>query len=393
MKSHAPYVNVYRRADTVMVRGEGMYLYDDAGKAYLDCASGIAVNALGHGHPHVVEALKAQAELLWHCSNNYRNAPLEKFAERLVNQSALDAVFFCSSGAEAVDSCIKFIRRYHHVRQTGKHRIITFHGGFHGRAISCISAGGNAMAREGYHPLLEGFDQIEFNNLDAVKAAITPQTAAILLEPVQGEGGVYPAEPAFMQGLRALCDEHGLLLAFDEVQCGYGRCGALFTHCLYDVTPDLLTCAKGIGNGFPLGAVLVSDAVAETLSPGCHGSTYGSNPLAMAVGNAVLDVMLQPGFFEQVVQIGAKLKAGLESLAVRFPESIGEVRGIGLMLGVQMRIAARPFSDALREAGLLVAPCYGEVLRFVPPLIMQEAHVNEALEKLEHTLKRHCEKR
>ena len=391
MSNNAPYVNVYRRADTMMVRGEGVYLHDEAGKAYLDCASGIAVNALGHSHPRVVAALKAQADELWHCSNNYRNPQLERFAQRLVDASALDQAFFCSSGAEAVDSAIKFIRRYHYVKQTGRNRIITFHGGFHGRAISCISAGGNDAAREGYHPLLEGFDQVEFNNIDAVKAVLCDNTAAILLEPVQGEGGVNPATPEFLQALRALCDEHGLLLAFDEVQCGYGRCGALFTHDVFDVTPDIITCAKGIGNGFPLAAVLVSAAVGEALTPGCHGSTYGSNPLAMAVGNAVLSEMQQEGFFTNVQSVGAHLKEGLQTVAANFPELISEVRGFGLMLGLQMRVPARPISAALRENGLLVAPAYGDVLRFMPPLIMTNAQADEAVEKLELTLTRLCE--
>jgi acetylornithine/N-succinyldiaminopimelate aminotransferase len=384
--SNKPYANIYRRADTLMVRGQGVYLYDDADKAYLDCASGIAVNALGHSHPRVVEALKAQADQLWHCSNNYRNPQLERFAKRLTDASALDQVFFCSSGAEAVDSAIKFIRRYHYVRQTGRNRIITFHGGFHGRAISCISAGGNDAAREGYHPLLEGFDQVEFNHIDAVKAVLSDQTAAILIEPVQGEGGVNSADESFLQALRALCDAHGMLLAFDEVQCGYGRCGALFTHEVFGVTPDLITCAKGIGNGFPLGAVLMSAAVGETLTPGCHGSTYGSNPLAMAVGNAVLDEMQQAGFFEHVQMVGAHLKAQLEAVAADYPALIGEVRGFGLMLGLQMRVPARPISDALRENGLLVAPAYGDVLRFIPPLIMTIEQADEAAQKLRKTL-------
>lgn len=386
MSLNPAYVNVYRRADVTMVRGQGVYLYDESGKAYLDCASGIAVNALGHSHPHVVTALKAQSEQLWHCSNNYRNAPLEQFSRRLVDASALERVFFCSSGAEAVDSAIKFIRRYHYVHQTNRHRIITFHGGFHGRAISCISAGGNDAAREGYHPLLEGFDQVAFNDIDAVKAVLRDDTAAILLEPVQGEGGVNSADLKFLQALRELCDMHGLLLAFDEVQCGYGRCGALFTHSLYGLTPDLITCAKGIGNGFPLGAVLLSDEVANTLSPGCHGSTYGSNPLAMAVGNAVLDVMQEDGFFESVQRVGAHLKARLESVQQAFPKQIEQVRGVGLMLGLQMSIPARPVADALRENGLLVAPAYGDVLRFVPPLIMHEDQADEAANILYQTL-------
>lgn len=369
-----------------MVRGEGMFLFDDAGKRYLDCASGIAVNSLGHSHPAVVNALKNQADLLWHCSNNVRNDKLDAFARALVDASALDSVFFGSSGAEAVDSAIKFVRRYHYIKQTGRWRIITFHGGFHGRALSCISAGGNDAAREGYRPLLGGFDQVTFNDINAVKAALTHETAAILLEPVQGEGGVYPADAAFLQQLRELCDEHGMLLVFDEVQCGYGRCGALFTHSLYNVRPDILTVAKGIGNGFPLSAVLMAQKVADTLTAGCHGSTYGSNPLAMAVGLAVLHEMQKDGFFEQVQRVGASLKAQLELVAAEFPQAIAQVRGLGLMLGLQMRVPARPIADALRENGLLIAPAYGDVLRFVPPLIMQEADVEQAIAILRETL-------
>jgi predicted acetylornithine/succinylornithine family transaminase len=374
------FLPVYRRAQTVMARGEGMYLFDDAGKRYLDCSAGIAVNALGHSHPHLVEALKQQAEKLWHCSNNYTTQILSDYAQRLMAQSKLDGgVFFCSSGAEAVDSMIKFIRRTHYVNQTGRHRVITFHGGFHGRAMSCISAGGNETAREGYGPLLEGFDQIAFNDIEAVKAAITDETAAILLEPVQGEGGVYPADPDFMRQLRALCDEHGMLLCFDEVQCGFGRCGSLFTYDRYDVVPDLMTCAKGIGNGFPLAAVIASQKVRDAITPGCHGSTYGSNPLALAVGNAVLDVMLQDGFFEQVQRVGDYLKAQLEAVQRDFPQAIAQVRGFGLMLGLQMTGDARALANVLREEGLLVAPAYGDVLRFTPPLIMEESHADEAV--------------
>jgi acetylornithine/succinyldiaminopimelate/putrescine aminotransferase len=257
--------------------------------------------------------------------------------------------------------------------------VITFHGGFHGRAMSCISAGGNETAREGYGPLLEGFDQIAFNDIEAVKAAITDETAAILLEPVQGEGGVYPADPDFMRQLRALCDEHGMLLCFDEVQCGFGRCGSLFTYDRYDVVPDLMTCAKGIGNGFPLAAVIASQKVRDAITPGCHGSTYGSNPLALAVGNAVLDVMLQDGFFEQVQRVGDYLKAQLEAVQRDFPQAIAQVRGFGLMLGLQMTGDARALANVLREEGLLVAPAYGDVLRFTPPLIMEESHADEAV--------------
>ncbi len=382
-----PYMPVYRRAPITMVRGQGMYLYDDTGKCYLDCAAGIATNALGHGHPHVVSALKNQADLLWHCSNNTLNNQLTKFAERLVSETFADSVFFGSSGSEAVEACIKFIRRYQFISgHPQRNRIITFEGGFHGRSMACISAGGNDIARMGYAPLLGGFDRVAFNDLAAVKAAITDATAGILIEPVQGEGGINVAEKTFLQGLRALCDEHGLLLCFDEVQCGYGRCGSLLTHELYEVTPDLVAVAKGIGNGFPLSACLANARVASTLSAGCHGSTYGSNPLAMAVGNAVLDVMLEKSFFEHVSVMGAALKNELEAVARDFPALIKDVRGLGLMIGVAMAIPARELSDALRENGLLVAPCYGDVLRFVPPLITQREQIDEAVEILRKVL-------
>lgn len=290
----------------------------------------------------------------------------------------MDSAFFCSSGGEAVEAAIKFIRRYHYAAgQDERKRIITFENGFHGRSMACISAGGNDIAREGYGPLLEGFDRVPFNDLKAVEVAITPQTAGIMLELVQGEGGVHVADKAFVAGLRALCDRHGLLLFIDDVQAGYGRSGALFTHQLYDIRPDMVTCAKGIGNGFPLGACLVTEAVAEAMTPGCHGSTYGSNPLAMAVGNAVLDVMLEPGFFAHVQKMGAKLNAMLNGVQQSFPDLIRDVRGIGLMQGVQLAIPARPFADSLRKSGLLVAPASGDVLRFLSPLVITEDHIDE----------------
>jgi len=382
-----PYLPVYRRAEITMARGEGMYLYDTDETPYLDFAAGIAVNALGHGHPHVVAALKDQAELLWHCSNNYLNQPLADFAARLIANSPLESAFFCSSGAEALEAAIKFSRRYHYATGDAKrYRLITFENGFHGRSMACISAGGNAIAREGFAPLLEGFDQVPLNDLEAVKAAVTGETAGILLEPVQGEGGVHVAAPEFLAGLRALCDTHGLLLCFDEVQCGYGRTGALFTSEQSGVRPDIITCAKGIGNGFPLGACLVSAAVAESLTPGCHGSTYGSNPLAMAVANAVLDVMLAEGFFDHVRAMGEYLHARLRACAAEHPALVAEVRGMGLMQGLALHVPARTVADRLRPHGLLVAPAYGDVLRFVPPLIVASEHIDQAMDILHRVL-------
>ncbi len=381
--NHAALLPAYRRSNITIARGEGAYLYGEDGTRYLDFATGIAVNALGHGHPHVVAALKAQADELWHCSNMYRTAGLERFADRLTAACFADQVFFCNSGSEAVECAIKLARRFHYKNDSERYRIITMNGGFHGRTMACISAGGNQVAREGYAPLLDGFDAAQFNNISDVKQKITRETAAILLEPIQGEGGVNVATPEFLHALRALCDEHGLLLIFDEVQCGMGRSGRLFAHEYAGITPDILTAAKGIGNGFPLAACLMTNRVANCMSPGAHGSTYGANPLAMAVGNAVLDVMLADGFFEHVRRMGGLLKARLEGLATRYPALIGEVHGTGLMLGLAMKVDHQAFAQKLREAGLFTAPAYGGVIRILPPLIVNESHVDEALGLLE----------
>jgi acetylornithine/N-succinyldiaminopimelate aminotransferase len=372
----SPILPVYRRSNIEIVRGEGAYLFSPDGVRYLDFAAGIAVNSLGHCHPHVTQALKSQADQLWHCSNMYQIPGLSRLAERLVANSFADKVFFCNSGTEAVECGIKMVRKF---SAPGKYRIITMTGGFHGRSMACISAGGNEIARKGYAPLLDGFDRAEFNNLGSVKAAITDQTAAILVEPVQGEGGIHVATREFLHGLRELCDQHGLLLFFDEVQCGYGRTGALFAHQQYGVVPDIVSCAKGIGNGFPLAACLTTDKVAACMSPGVHGSTYGSNPLAMAVGNAVLDVILADGFFDHVSQVGALLKTGLQEAANRFPTLFSEMRGEGLILGMQMNIPAMEMVAKLREARLLTSPAEGNVLRITPPLIINESHIEEAL--------------
>jgi acetylornithine/N-succinyldiaminopimelate aminotransferase len=289
-------------------------------------------------------------------------------------------VFFCNSGTEAVECGLKMLRKYHDA--TGnpqRYRVITMEGGFHGRTLACISAGGNDIARKGYEPLVDGFDRVAFNNLEAVKAAIGPQTAAIMVEPVQGEGGIHVATKEFLQGVRKLADEHGLLLFLDEVQCGLGRTGAWFAHEHYGITPDIMSVAKGIGNGFPLGACFATDKAAQGMVPGSHGSTYGSNPLAMAVGNAVMDVMSVPGFLEQVNRVGAKLKAGLHELHLVYPQIVQEVRGMGLMLGIQLGVPAMEMVERLRARKLLMTAAEGNVLRIVPPLIIEETHVHEAL--------------
>lgn len=368
-----------------------MYLFAVDGKRYLDFASGIAVNALGHCHPHITSALKSQADTLWHCSNMYRMEGLERLAERFTKHTFADKIFFCNSGSEAVECGLKMLRKYHDATDNpDKYRVITMTGGFHGRTLACISAGGNDVARAGYAPLLDGFDRAEFNNLASVKTAITPQTAAILVEPIQGEGGVHVATKEFLQGLRKLCDEYGLLLFIDEVQCGMGRTGYLFAHEMAGIKPDIVSVAKGIGNGFPLAACLMTDAVASAVTPGSHGSTYGSNPLAMAVGNAVLDVMLADGFLQHVQHIGALLRQRLSELAATFPTMISEVRGHGLMLGIKTVKPAREFAEYLRTLGLFTAPAEDSVIRILPPLIITEANVEEAIQILTRACKEYA---
>lgn len=371
---------VYRRSSLEIVRGEGVYLFAADSARYLDFASGIAVNSLGHCHPHVVAALKSQADTLWHCSNMYRTPGLERLAERLTAASFADKVFFCNSGGEAVECGLKMIRKYQDmIGKAGRYRVITMTGGFHGRTLACISAGGNEIARMGYDPLVDGFDCAEFNNISDVEQKIMPQTAAILVEPIQGEGGVRVASHELLQGLRALADKHGLLLMVDEVQCGMGRTGALFAHEQYGVKPDIVSVAKGIGNGFPLAACLAVDKVATCMSPGTHGSTYGGNPLAMAVGNAVLDVLLAEGFLERVAHVGALLKEGLYELTARYPKLLAEVRGTGLMLGLRPAVPHIALVDRLRARGLLTAPAEDNVIRIMPPLVIEEEHVTEAI--------------
>ncbi|PZP83825.1 MAG: acetylornithine transaminase [Azospirillum brasilense] len=380
-----PYLPVYRRTGIKMVRGEGSYLIDESGKRYLDFASGIAVNAFGHSHPHLVEALREQAGKLWHCSNQYTTDELERFSQRLVDATFADSVFFCSSGAEAVEAGMKFMRRYHY--ETGaahRHRIITFEGGFHGRTYGGISAGGNASARAGFGQLLNGFDRVAFNDLAAVERAITANTAGILIEPIQGEGGVRAADLDFLRGLRTLADQHGLLLMCDEVQCGYGRPGSLYAFERAGITPDIVSSAKGIGGGFPLGATLVTERVGAVIPAGSHGSTYGSNPLAMAVGNAVLDLLLADGLMAHVQAMGTRLVNGLRAMDTAL---VKDVRGVGLMVGLEPTGNAREIAAKLLERGLTTSPTVTNVLRLVPPLNVSAAEIDEALSHLAAVLK------
>lgn len=379
-----PLLPTYRRMPITFERGEGMYLYDSAGKKYLDLYSGIGVNALGHAHPHLVEALKDQGEKLWHLSNLYEIPGQQRLAERLVAASFADTVFFTNSGAEAIELCIKMVRKHFSDKGQSRHRMVTMGSAFHGRTLAGIAAAGQEKLVAGFGPLPEGFDVVGWGDLDAVEAAITPSTGAIMVEPVQGEGGIRPLGHNVMKGLRDLADKYDLLLVFDEIQCGMGRTGKLFNHEWADVKPDIVASAKGIGGGFPIGAVLATENAASGMVAGTHGTTYGGNPLAMAIGNAVMDVMLADGFMEHVVKVGNLLQDVFVKLKNDHPTIIDEVRGTGLMLGMKCpSVDTRVAVLDLVKRGLLVAPAGDSVIRFLPPLIMQEAHVEEAYSGLD----------
>ena len=369
----------YGRSEIAFERGEGVYLYATDGKRYLDFAAGIAVNSLGHAHPRLVAALRTQAEKLWHTSNLYTVPEQTSLADRLVAASFADTVFFCNSGVEAVEGGIKACRRYHAVDgHPERWRIITFEGAFHGRTLTALAAANNPKHLDGFGPRADGFDQVAFGNMNEARAAIGAETAAILVEPVQGEGGVRPSEPDFLKKLRTVCDEFGLLLMLDEIQCGMGRTGKLFAHEWEGVTPDIVASAKGIGGGFPMGAILATEAAARGMTPGLHGSTFGGNQLAMAVGTAVLDVLLADGFLESVRKVAGILRARLEALVSAHPQVFRSVRGSGLMLGLECVAPNLKVVAGLRESGLLSVPAGGNVVRILPPLIIEEAHVEEA---------------
>jgi len=374
----------YARADLTFERGEGVWLEASDGRRYLDFAAGIAVNGLGHAHPHLVAALKNQAEKLWHVSNVFRIPEQERLGERLCAATFADRVFFTNSGSEAIEAAIKTARRYHHV--TGhpeRFRIVTFEGAFHGRTLAAIAAGGQAKYLEGFGPKVEGFDQVPFGDIDALEKAIGPETAGVLVEPIQGEGGIRPLSNDALRRIRALCDEHGLLLILDEVQCGIGRTGHLFAHQRAGITPDLMAVAKGIGGGFPLGACLASEEAAKGMTLGTHGSTYGGNPLAMAVGNAVLDVVMEPGFLDNVQRLGLVFKQKLAALVDAHPQVFEEIRGDGLMLGLKCRVAAADVVAAARDQQLLTVGAGDNVVRLLPPLIVTESDIAEAVDRLD----------
>ncbi|HTG39707.1 aspartate aminotransferase family protein [Sphingomonas sp.] len=377
---------VYPRCDVRPVRGEGCYLIGEPGERYLDFASGIAVNALGHGHPHLTRAIQEQAATLMHVSNLYGSPQGEALAQRIVDNSFADTVFFTNSGAEAVECAIKTARRYHYVNgNPERHTLITFDTAFHGRTLGAISATNQAKMRDGFEPLLPGFAYATFNDLAGALALIDQHTAGFLVEPVQGEGGIRPASAEFLKGLRQACDEHGLLLVLDEVQCGYGRTGKFLAHEHYGVRADIAAVAKGIGGGFPLGACLASEEAAKGMVFGTHGSTYGGNPLAMAAGQAVLDVILEPGFLDHVTAMGDRLRQGLEQMIPNHDHLFDSVRGLGLMLGLKLKEPAvcRDFVAHCRDHhGLLTVAAGENVVRILPPLVIEESHIGEAIEKL-----------
>ncbi len=378
-----PLMPVYPRSPVRPVRGEGVYLFGEKGEKYLDFASGIAVNLLGHGHPHLTKAIQDQAATLIHVSNLYGSPQGEAFAQRLVDLTFADTVFLTNSGAEAVECAIKTARRYHHHHgRPERHTLITFTSAFHGRTLGTISATNQEKLRDGFAPLLPGFTVVEFDDLAAAEAAIGPHTAGFLVEPIQGEGGIRPASAEFMQGLRRLADEHDLMLVLDEVQCGYGRTGKMFAYEHYGIEPDILAAAKGIGGGFPLGACLATEKAAAGMVIGTHGSTYGGNPLACAAGQAVLDVVAEPAFLEHVRAMGDRLRGALEQMIPNHDHLFESVRGVGLMLGIRMKTDSRAFVTYLREHGLLAVAAGDNVVRVLPPLIIEESHISEFVDRL-----------
>jgi acetylornithine/N-succinyldiaminopimelate aminotransferase len=374
----------YARSELVFERGQGAYLFTASGERYLDFASGIAVTALGHAHPHLVKALQAQSEKLWHVSNLHRIPAQERLAERLCRGTFADYVFFANSGAEAVEGAMKVARRHHFKRGAPqRYRFITFEGAFHGRTLATISAGGQAKHLEGFGPPVDGFDHVAAFDIGAVEAAIGDATAAVIIEPIMGEGGMREVSSPFLRDLRALCDDKGVLLVLDEVQSGMGRTGRLFAHEWAGITPDVMAVAKGLGGGFPIGAVLATEEVGSAMTPGSHGSTFGGNPLAMAVGNAVLDIVLAPGFLDHVAAMGLRLKQRLAALKDEHPSIIEEVRGEGLMLGLKCKVPNQSLVQALAAERMLTVQAGDNVVRFLPPLIVGEAEISEACAKIE----------
>lgn len=379
----------YSRVDLAFERGEGVWLVATNGERYLDFTSGVAVNALGHAHPHLVQALTEQSAKLWHVSNLYRIPEGEKLADRLCAATFADTVFFQNSGAEAIECAIKMARKYQSASgKPERYRIVTFEGAFHGRTLAALAATGNKKYLDGFGPPMPGFDQVAFNNLDAVKKAIGPETAAILIEPVMGEGGVRVVPPEFLRALRKLCDDNGLLLIFDEIQTGIGRTGDLFAYQHTGVTPDIMTIAKALGGGFPVGACLATTEASKGMTAGTHGSTFGGNPLAMAVGNAVMDVVTAKGFLDNVKNSALLFRQKLAELKDRHSSVLAEVRGDGLLMGLRMVPPAAEMVDELRAEKMITVAAGDNVVRLLPPLIISEAEIAEAVARIDRACTR-----
>ena len=382
-------MSTFARVPLAFERGEGVWLVATNGDRYLDFTSGVAVNALGHAHPHLVAALTAQAQKLWHVSNLFEIPEAERVARRLCDASFADVAFFCNSGAEAAECAIKTARKYQAASgHPERYRIITFEGAFHGRTLATLAAGGQKKYLDGFGPVVEGFDQVPFADLEAVKRTIGEATAAIMIEPLMGEGGVRVVAPSFLKALRQLCDEHGLLLVFDEVQSGMGRTGELFAHQRAGVVPDVMALAKALGGGFPVGACLATREAAKGMTAGTHGSTFGGNPLAMSAADATLDVMLAPGFLDHVKHIGLLFKQRLAEIKDRYPSVIAEVRGEGLLIGLKALVPAGALVDALRAEHMLTVAAGDNVVRLLPPLIISEPELAEGVARLDRACAR-----
>jgi len=379
----------YNRADLAFERGKGAWLYTADGRRFLDFGSGIATSSLGHGHPHLVQAIAEQAARVMHTSNLYRVPQAERLAARFVEATFADSVFFCNSGAEANEGMVKMMRKAMHGTGRGeRYRVVCFDGAFHGRTLAMLAATGNKKYLAGFGPEVDGFDHVPFNNLNALRDAIGPETAGVLVEPVQGEGGIRAASLDFLRGLRAACDEFGLILGMDEVQCGMGRSGKLFAHEWADITPDVMSAAKGIAGGFPMGAVLATEAVARHLVAGTHGTTFGGNPLACAAGNAVLDVILAPGFLEEVDRKARRLWWALEAVVAEYPSVLADVRGAGLILGLKAVVSNTELQNAFTAEGLLTVAAGENVVRLVPPLVLTDADCDAAVEMIRRGVRR-----
>ena len=379
----------YNRADLAFERGEGAWLYTADGRRMLDFGAGIATSSLGHGNKHLVAAIAEQAGRVMHTSNLYRVPQAERLAARLVEASFADSVFFCNSGAEANEGMVKMMRKA--MAETGKSerfRVICFDGAFHGRTLAMLAATGNKKYLAGFGPVVDGFDHVPFNNLNALRDAIGPETAGVLVEPVQGEGGIRPASLDFLRGLRAACDEFGILMGLDEVQCGMGRTGKLFAHEWAGIEPDVISAAKGIAGGFPMGAILAKEHVAKYLKAGTHGTTFGGNPLACAAANAVLDVILAPGFLDEVQRKGQLLWDKLEAVVADYPHVVSEVRGAGLILGLKAEVPNTELQDAMLAEGLLAVAAGDNVLRLVPPLVITDADIDDAVAMIRLAVRR-----